>query len=207
MDGAPSALHAWAMTSALTTELPRSHSWPGDSRAGSRHPAPRALITAEGERALRATLERLRHQLEVEFAGRMRDDRGFGEIAGNDEYLQTLEEASVIASRIGSLENLLETATVVPESLASRGLATVGTKVEVEDAASGAVREHQLIGDYEELRPGAVSASSPVGQALMGHSPGDLVEVQLPSGKTRTLRLLAVQAGAASKPNAARESK
>jgi hypothetical protein len=29
----------------------------------------------------------------------MRDHRGFGEIAGNDEYLQTLEEASVIASR------------------------------------------------------------------------------------------------------------
>jgi transcription elongation factor GreA len=189
----------------LTTELPRSQSWPGDSRAGSR-PAPRALITGEGERALRATLERLRHQLEVEFAGRMRDDRGFGEIAGNDEYLQTLEEASVLASRIASLESLLESATVVPASLVSRGVAAVGTTVEVEDVASGAVREHRLIGDYEELRPGAVSASSPVGRALMGHSPGDLVEVELPGGKTRTLRLLAVQAGAAGEPGSERPS-
>jgi transcription elongation factor GreA len=195
------------MTSALQTELPRSHSWPGDSRAGSRSHSPRALITAEGERALRATLERLRHQLEVDFAGRMRDDRGFGEIAGNDEYLQTLEEASVIASRIASLENLLESATVVLESRASSGMAVVGTAVEVEDVSTGAVHEHRLIGDYEELRPNAVSASSPVGQALMGHSPGDLVEVELPGGKTRTLRILAVQAGSAGEPNAARENK
>src|SRR5690349_9292593 len=147
------------MTSQLTTEPPRSHSWPGDSRAGSRRPAPRALITAEGERALRATLERLRHQLEVDFAGRMRDDRGFGEIAGNDEYLQTLEEASVLTSRIASLEGLLESATVVPESLAQKGIAAVGATVQVEEISSGAVREHRLIGDYEERRTDAVSAS------------------------------------------------
>lgn len=181
------------MTSSLATVPPGFQSWPGDSRAGSRPPSPRALITAEGERALRATLERLRHQLEVEFAGRMRDDRGYGEIAGNDEYLQTLEEASVIASRIVGLERLLESATVVPEPLASSGTAAVGTTVEVEDISSGAVGEHRLIGDYEELRPDAVSASSPVGQALMGRSAGDEVEVRLPNGKTRTLRILAVR--------------
>lgn len=192
------------MTSTLTTEPPRSHSWPGDSRAGSRAPAPRALITTEGERVLRATLERLRHQLEVEFARRMRDDRVFGEIAGNDEYLQTLEEASVIASRIANLESLLESATVVPESIAASGIAAIGTTVEVEDVSSGAVREHRLIGDYEELRPDAVSASSPVGQALMGRSPGDLAEVGLPSGETRTLRLLAVQAAAAGEAHSSR---
>jgi len=184
------------MTSTLTTELPRSHSWPGDSRAGSHSPAPHALITAEGERTLRATLERLRHQLEVDFADRMRDDRGYGDAAGNDEYLQTLEEASVVTSRIASLENLLESATVVPDSAASRDLAAVGTTVEVEDVSSGTVREHRLMGDYEELRPDSVSASSPVGKALMGRSPGDQMEVELPSGKTRTLRILAVRAGA-----------
>jgi transcription elongation factor GreA len=177
----------------LATQLPNCHSWPGDSRADSRSPSSRALITAEGERTLRATLERLRHQLEVEFADRMRDDRGYGEIAGNDEYLQTLEEASVLASRVAGLENLLESATVVPESVASRGIATVGMTVEVEDVSSGTVREHRLIGDYEELGPDVVSASSPVGQALIGRLAGDEVEVSLPNGDTRTLRILAVR--------------
>jgi len=207
MVGRPADRHPEYMTSGLTTELPRSHSWPGDSGAGSRSPSPRALITAEGERALRATLERLRHQLKVEFAGRMRDDRGYGDAAENDEYLQTLEEASVITSRIATLEDLLESATVVPESLASSGVATVGTTVEVEDGGGGGVRQHRLIGDYEVHRPGAVSASSPVGQALMGRSAGDEVEVDLPSGKTRTLRILAVRAGAAGQRAVARARK
>jgi transcription elongation factor GreA len=139
------------------------------------------------------TLERLRHQLEIEFADRMRDDRGFGEIAGNDEYLQTLEEASVVRARIARLEQLLEAATSVPESPGSRDVATVGTVVEVEDVASGSLREHRMIGDYDELRADAVSASSPVGQALMGRARGDQVQVELPSGELRTLRIVAVR--------------
>jgi hypothetical protein len=70
----------------------------------------------------------------------MRNDRGFGEIAGNDEYLQTLEEASVLASRVASLERLLESATVVPGSVAARGIAAVGTTVGVEAVAWGGTR-------------------------------------------------------------------
>jgi transcription elongation factor GreA len=151
------------------------------------------VITREGERALRGTLERLRHQLEVEFATRLRDDRGFGEIAGNDEYLQTLEEASVLGARIARLESLLDSATIAPERLASSRIAAVGTTVQVEDISSGFSRAHRLIGDYEELRPGHVSASSPVGQGLMGRSVGDEIEVELPGGEIRTFRILAVQ--------------
>ena len=182
-----------AMQPPLTREIPGFPSWPGASRADSRPPAPRALITPQGERALRATLERLRHQLDVEFADRMREDRGFGEIAGNDEYLQTLEEAAVLEARISALEGRLRAATVVPASPAPRGLATIGSTVEVEDVSSGAVHEHRLIGDYEDLGPDVVSASSPVGQALMGGSPGDEVDVELPGGTRRTLRILAVR--------------
>ena len=72
-----------------------------------------AVLTREGERALRATLRRLNHELSVEFASRLSQARTFGEIAGNDDYLQTLEEEGVLRSRIARLEGLLESATVV----------------------------------------------------------------------------------------------
>jgi transcription elongation GreA/GreB family factor len=75
-------------------------------------------------------------------------------------------------------------------------LGTVGTTVTVEDHASGAVQEHRLIGDYEELRADAVSASSPLGRALIRRLAGDDVEVELPSGRSRTLRMLAVEPSA-----------
>jgi transcription elongation factor GreA len=179
-----------------TREIADGHNRPGDSRVDSPPLQSRPVITPEGERALRGTLERLRHKLEGEFAARMREDRGFGEIAGNDEYLQTLEEAAVLASRIASLESLLDSASIAPESGATGGIAALGATVEVEDAYSGSTRTHHLIGDYEELGPDVVSASSPVGRALVGRSAGDRVEVELPSGRRRALRILSVRPSA-----------
>lgn len=157
-------------------------------------PAP-AVLTREGERTLRATLRRLHRQLSVEFAARLREARTFGEIAGNDDYLQTLEEAAVLRSRIARLEGLLDSATVISDS-PQTGAVAIGTTVRVEDLTSGAIQEHRLIGDYEELRSDAVSASSPVGRALTRRFPGDEVEVELPNGKSRSLRILAVEPSA-----------
>jgi transcription elongation factor GreA len=155
-------------------------------------PGASAILTNEGERELRATLERLRHQLDVEFAARLRQARTFGEVTGNDDYLQTIEEEAVLRSRIARLEGLLDSATVVSDSPRA-GVVAIGTTVRVEDLASGAVQEHRLMGDYEELHADDVSASSPVGRALTMRSPGDEVEVELPNGRSRSLRILAVE--------------
>jgi transcription elongation factor GreA len=176
---------------ALGTHTAHGPDWLNASNVDSSAISAPAVLTREGERALRATLRRLHRQLSVEFAARLSEARTFGEIAGNDDYLQTLEEEAVLRSRIARLEGLLDSATVVSDSPRT-GAVAIGTTVRVEDLTSGAVQEHRLIGDYEELRSDAISASSPVGRALTTRSPGDEVEVELPNGKSRSLRILAV---------------
>jgi transcription elongation factor GreA len=176
----------------LGTHIAPGPDWLNASSVDSSAPRAPAVLTREGERALRATLRRLHHQLSVEFAARLSQARTFGEIAGNDDYLQTLEEEAVLRSRIARLEGLLDSATVVSDS-PRNGAVAIGTTVQVEDLASGAVQEHRLMGDYEELRADDVSASSPVGRALTMRSPGDEVEVELPNGRSRSLRILAVE--------------
>jgi transcription elongation factor GreA len=168
--------------------------WPTVSGVEPQTPQPGAIITRGGQQALRATVQRLRHQLDVEFAARLHEARGFGEIGGNDDYLQTIEEQAVLAARISRLQRLLDSATVVEQQPAGSGAAAVGTTVEVKDLATGATHEHRLIGDYESRDDNAVSASSPVGRALIGHSPGNEVEVKLPHGRARMLRVLSVRA-------------
>jgi transcription elongation factor GreA len=155
---------------------------------------PPAIITRDGARALQARVQRLRHQLDVEFADRLNEARGFGEIGGNDDYLQALEEQAVLTSRLSRLQRLLDSAAVVEQEPASNEAAAVGTAVEVEDLSSGVVREHRLVGDYESRDTDAVSASSPIGRAVIGHRPGDQVEVELPRGRTQHLRVLSVRA-------------
>ena len=154
--------------------------------------APRAIVTVDGERALHEELDRLRLELEVEYPQRLRQAREFGE-GGNDDYLQIKEEEAVLRSRIARLQGLIDAATVSEQRL-DKGVVGIGTLVEVEDARTGRRAVHRLIGTFAPQEPGDVSASSPVGQALFGRSVGDSVEVELPGGRRRKLRVVAVRA-------------
>ena len=155
----------------------------------------RTLITSTTERFLRSDLERLRRKLEVDFATRIREARSTGDGASGDDFLQIREEELVVRAEISRIEALLAGAVVVDQHAAGEGTAGIGSIVEVRDDA-GALRRHIVTGDYdrgevaEDLRP--VSASSPVGQALLGRAAGDQVEVELPGGRMRALEVVAV---------------
>jgi transcription elongation factor GreA len=174
---------------ALSATQPR---FPEEERLGAPRAVPRVILTREGERTMRTELERLRLHLVGEFTERLREARGFGSSHENDEYLQIKEEEAVVASRIRQLESLLELASVVDEDSVGPGVVAIGSRVEVRDTGSGAVREHLITGSFEPVEPGDVSANSPVGQALLGRSPGETVEVELPNGRATALEVLAV---------------
>lgn len=156
-------------------------------------PVARAIITREGERLIEDALSRLRHQLEIEIPARLREARAFGEIGENDDYLQTKEEEAVLASRIDRLQALLDSASVVDRRYSPPGTVTIGSRVEVEDLASGQVREHLLTGGYQGRGPDQVSANSPVGQALLGRVRGEEVRIALPNSNERRLKITAVR--------------
>ena len=155
----------------------------------------RPIIAAGHERALRAELDRLRQQLEVEFTERLRDARGFGLAGANDEYLQIKEEEAVLAASIAHISMLLDTAVVVDEAELEAGVVAFGSTVAVEDRDSGRRQRYRLTGGHEPLTLGIASAGSPMGRALMGRRTGDVVEVVLPSGRRRSLEITGVEAG------------
>jgi len=127
-------------------------------------------------------------------AERLREARAFGAPAGNDDYLQIQEEEIILAARAARLDELLERACVV-DGGSLDGRAAVGTTVEVRDIESGELREHELVGGHGALGANAVSAGSPIGEALLGREAGAIVEVQLPKGGSRRLEILRVKGG------------
>jgi transcription elongation factor GreA len=153
----------------------------------------RPIITTEHERALRAELDRLRHQLEIEFAERLREARYFGGAEANDDYMQIKEEEAVLAAGIARIQIVLETALVIDETEAGKGVVTLGSVVEVRDPDTGKSQKLRLIGGHERLSADVVSAGSPVGQALMGRRAGHAVEVSLPNGRRRKLEIVSVR--------------
>jgi transcription elongation factor GreA len=151
------------------------------------------VITAEGERALRDRLAELEREHREEFVARLREARAFGDPGVNDELLQIREEEAVLASRIARLRDLLATVRVIPDDQAFDGRVGIGTRVEVEDVEAGVNDEFVITDGQGQPLQDAVSAGSPVGRALLGNGPGAEVTVDLPAGRARRMRILAVR--------------
>ena len=100
------------------------------------------------------------------------------------------EEVSVNAARIARLEALLRSAPIVDREF--DGCVSLGCTVRVA-VDGGSTAEYALIGRRSERSAlHEVSAGSPVGRALLGARPGQLVRVALPDRRYRELRILEV---------------
>jgi len=156
-------------------------------------PAPTTiLLTREGERELRAKLEALQEEIRVELPRRMRRIREFGEATENDDYLQLLEEEAVTSARVRSLTDVLAAARIVDADDADTDTDVVSLGTTVTIRAGGKKMQRRLVGAYEAIEGDSVSASSPIGQAILGRSAGDEVVVELPNGAEQTLEIVAV---------------
>jgi transcription elongation factor GreA len=160
------------------------------------YPPGAALMTAAGLESLRSELGRLRERTGLEVAHRLREARPYGEGANNDEYHAVREEQMVLQARIASLETTIARAVVVDSGDAPQGVAAIGATVWIEDLASGKTAPYRLTSAHQPIGPDAISAASPIGQALMGAVPGTVATVELPNGTTRSVRLVEVETGA-----------
>ena len=158
------------------------------------HPRTRAsaLVTEHGLKQLREARERLRHHAQLEITEGFRDARSYGEGANNDEHHAVLEERMVLEARIAQLDKSLAHVIVVDPQQISEGAAAIGTTVLLEDLTAGGTLRYRIAGAHA-LEPGAISAASPMGQALLGQTAGKVVTIDLPNGRTRSVRLLAVE--------------
>jgi transcription elongation factor GreA len=143
--------------------------------------------------ALAAELRQLRSAYRHELASRLRDARASGSPGDNDDVLAVHEEVSVSSVRIARLEELLGSARIVDREF--DGCVSIGCTVRVA-GDGGRTAEYVLIGRRNgDSTRREVSSGSPVGRALLGGRPGQLVRVELPDGRGRPLRILDVTPG------------
>jgi transcription elongation factor GreA len=161
---------------------------PDGTRAGNGTPAP-TLMTAATLDELRDELERLRGRTGVEMAQQLREARAFGGGSNNDDFHAVREEQMVIEARIAALEETVARATVVDSGGGERGAAVIGSTVRIEDLESATVSQYRLASAHHSLGPDTISAASPIGQALIGATAGTVVTVDLPNGRSRSVRL------------------
>jgi transcription elongation factor GreA len=148
------------------------------------------ILTPEGLERLQRELDDLQTTRRREVAERIKEAREFGDISENSEYDDAKNEQMMLEQKIAQLEERLRSAQVVNPSELSTDLVRVGVTVNVKDEKTGDADKYTIVGSAE-AKPSEkkLSNESPVGKALIGHKRGDTVDVALPNGKKRKLKI------------------
>ena len=152
------------------------------------------ILTPEGLSKLKEELEHLQTEKRREVAERIKEAREFGDISENSEYDDAKNEQAMLEARIAALEEKLRSATVVDSSSLPTDVVRVGSQVNVTDEG-GKKQSFMIVGSAEAKPPEKLSNESPVGKALLGHKKGDEVEVALPNGSKRKLKITKIGVG------------
>lgn len=147
---------------------------------------PTTWLTPEAHGKLQEELRELETEGRRRMEARLAEARSHGDIRENADYEAAKDEQGLMEARIRQLRALLERAEVAEAE--DTGAVTLGSVVTVIDEDGG--QTEYLVAHTENRIPGFVLASpeGPLGQALMGATPGDKVTYQAPGG-TFTLEI------------------
>ena len=144
----------------------------------------RTPMTVRGAEALRAELKVLKTDARPSVIKAIAEARGHGDLSENAEYHAAREQQGFIEGRIKEIEMKLASAEIIdPSKLTNTGRVVFGAVVELEDQDDGTRVVYQVAGEDEaDIRAGRISITSPIARALVGKSPGDVVDVSAPGG-------------------------
>ena len=134
---------------------------------------------------LQAELEELTTKGRVDIARAIETARELGDLKENADYHAAREDQGRMEARIRQLQSLIDNAVIVDGKETSDVVGTgsvVALRYEGDEEA-----DRYLVGSIEERRAdvSVVSPNSPLGQALLGHRKGDVVEYQAPGGNLK----------------------
>ena len=141
------------------------------------------MITAKKIKKLEEELEFLQNVKRKELAEKIKVARSYGDLSENSEYDDAKNEQAILEARIVTIEATLKNAVLIDEEGISNEHVHVGSSVRLLNLRTDSEVTYKIVGSNEaNPSDGKISDESPVGAALIGHSVGDAVEVEVPVG-------------------------
>ncbi|MEZ0395629.1 MAG: transcription elongation factor GreA [Anaerolineales bacterium] len=153
---------------------------------------PVTYLTAEGAARLKAELEELKGPQRAALARRLRDAIQMGDLSENADYHKAKEDQAFLEGRIQELEYILRNAEIIETDDRPKEVVAIGTRVTVQEEGFDP-EVFFLVGAKEaDPRAGKISNESPIGQALLDHRVGEVVEAETPGGRIK-LKILKIE--------------
>jgi len=140
-------------------------------------------VTKKGLEDLKEELDYLKKAKRKEVSSRIRKALEEGDISESGEYSEAKDEQAFVEGKIAELSNRIKNAVVIKKGRQANNV-EVGSTVVVK--SDGQEAEYTITGSTEaNPTAGKISNESPLGQAFLGHSSGEEVEVETPKGLTK----------------------
>jgi transcription elongation factor GreA len=157
-------------------------------------------MSKDGYEKLKAQLDTMKNDDMPRIAEQIAQARGYGDLSENAEFDAAVEAQGMLQARINELQDKLARAMIVDKSTLPTDRVVFGSKVKVLDLDLKDEEDFILVGPGEEdYDQNKILSTSPIGQALVGKSIGDVVgkhigdevEVPLPKGSLK-LRVVGI---------------
>lgn len=143
-----------------------------------------SYISEEGLQKLKEELDRLKSVERPALSRQIAEARDKGDLTENAEYAAAKEAQGMLEMRIARLEDALSGIRIIDESKIDTSTVQIMNTVTIRNRANSAVMKYTIVSETEaDLKAGKISVSSPIARGLLGRKKGDIVEIQVPSGK------------------------
>lgn len=140
-------------------------------------------LTRERVVELQSELRSLKLTGRSEIAQKIAEARAHGDLSENAEYDAAKEAQQHLEFRIAKLEGTLIRARIIDSRELPNDKVYILSKVKLLDLKANTETEYTLVSPEESnFEENKISITSPIGKAMMGKKPGDIIKVVVPAG-------------------------
>lgn len=139
-------------------------------------------VTKEGLEKMQEELDHLIKVKRPELSERLRSAISQGDLSENADYDYAKQEQAFLEGRIQELEDALRRAQIIDDG-GPGDKVRVGSTVTIIADGHDEEETYRIVGAHEaDPANGYISNESPIGRALLGSKPGQVVTVETPGG-------------------------
>ena len=141
-------------------------------------------MTKEGYKMKMEEIAYLENVKRPEISRAIAEARDKGDLSENAEYDAAKEAQGMLEMKISQLKDLVANARIIDDSKLNTEEVQILNSVTIKNVKTGAQMKYTIVADSEaNIREGKIASSTPIAKGLIGHKVGEVVEIQVPSGK------------------------
>ena len=141
-------------------------------------------LSKEGYEDLKNELLKLKSVDRPSIIKQIAEARDKGDLSENAEYDAAKEAQGLLEARIAKLEKEVSDARILDANNLDTSCVRLLTKVTIKNISNNVKMTYAIVSESEaDLKNKKISANSPIGKGLLGRVVGDIVEIDVPSGK------------------------